>query len=314
MSDLAWIFPGQGAQFVGMGKALADAFPSAKAVFDAVDDALGEKLSTLMWNGPEVDLTMTANTQPALMACGAAAMAALKAEYGIDVTRGRYAAGHSLGEYTALTAVGVISAGDAARILRIRGEAMQAAVPSGQGGMAALLGASVEQAQALCDEAGAHGVIAIANDNAKGQIVLSGEAVAIDAACANAKSHGIKKAVKLAVSAPFHCPLMQPAAEIMAQALSETVFHAPQIPVITNVTVAAQADGETIKAGLVAQVTGRVRWRETMEKMEADGINATAEIGCGKVLSVMNRRTVSGVEGHVLDTPEALENFAKTLE
>ncbi|MEO1406786.1 MAG: ACP S-malonyltransferase, partial [Pseudomonadota bacterium] len=263
----AFIFPGQGAQSVGMGKALADAFPAAKAVFDEVDDALGEKLSSIIWEGPEEDLTLTANTQPALMAVSVAAMRALEAEFGISVDAADYVAGHSLGEYSALCAAGAIGVAETAKLLRIRGNAMQAAVAPGEGAMAALLGADTDQAEAACAAgmAAAGGTCEIANDNAPGQLVLSGSAAAIDAACVHARENGVKKAVPLAVSAPFHCSLMEPAAEAMREAISGASINAPKVPLIANVTAAVTTDPEAIRDQLVTQVTGRVRWRETVE-------------------------------------------------
>ncbi len=310
MSSLAFIFPGQGSQEVGMGRALAEAFPAARAVFDAVDDALGERLSALIWEGPIETLTLTANAQPALMAVSLAAMAALESERGIGVTAAGCVAGHSLGEYSALCAAGALSVGDAARLLRIRGEAMQAAVPAGEGGMAALLGADMEQAEGACAAGRATGGICeIANDNAPGQLVLSGHREAVEAACSWAREHGVKKAVPLAVSAPFHCALMQPAADTMAEALATTTIRRPAVPVVTNMTAAPETDPEALRAGLVAQVTGRVRWRETVLHLESSGITDTAEAGAGKVLSVMNRRTARGLKGHPLGTPEDIAAF-----
>ncbi|MEM0986834.1 MAG: ACP S-malonyltransferase [Pseudomonadota bacterium] len=310
MSHLAFIFPGQGSQEVGMGKALADAFPAAKAVFEEVDDALGEPLSALIWEGPIETLTLTANTQPALMAVSVAAMRALDAERGIGVDAAAFVAGHSLGEYSALCAAGALGVGDTAKLLRIRGEAMQAAVPAGEGAMAALLGADMDQAEAACAAGvAAGGVCEIANDNAIGQVVLSGSKAAIEAACENAKASGVKKAVPLAVSAPFHCSLMQPAADAMADALSATEIHPPKVPVITNVTAGPVQDPEAIRKGLVDQVTGRVRWRESVTRMADLGVTATAELGAGKVLTVMNRRIVKALKGSTVGTPEEIAAF-----
>ncbi|MEO1475445.1 MAG: ACP S-malonyltransferase [Pseudomonadota bacterium] len=312
MTKRAFIFPGQGAQSVGMGKALAGAFPAAAAVFHEVDDALGEKLSSLIWNGPEDALTLTANTQPALMAVSVAAMRALEAEFGIGVDAADFVAGHSLGEYSALCAAGAIDLAETARLLRTRGNAMQAAVAPGEGAMAALLGADTEQAEAACAAgvADAGGICEIANDNAPGQLVLSGSAAAIEAACGHARDNGVKKAVPLAVSAPFHCSLMAPAAEAMREALSDAAIKPPKVPLIANVTAAVTTDPETIRDQLVAQVTGRVRWRETVEFMAANGIAGTAEAGAGKVLTVMNRRTEKEIKGVTLGTPENLQAFA----
>ena len=316
MTGRAFIFPGQGAQSVGMGKALADTFASAKAVFDAVDEALGEPLSKVIWEGPEDQLTLTANTQPALMAVSVAAIQALKAEFDIDVTAADYVAGHSLGEYSALCAAGAIGLAETARLLRKRGEAMQKAVAPGEGAMAALLGADMEQAEAACAAgiAAAGGTCEIANDNAPGQLVLSGSAAAIEAACGHAKEIGVKKAVPLAVSAPFHCSLMEPAAEVMRGALADTKITAPRVPVIANVTAAPTEDPETIRSQLVAQVTGRVRWRETLQLLASKGISETAEAGAGKVLTVMNRRTAREIKGVTLGAPEDLQAFAEAVK
>ena len=311
---LAFTFPGQGSQSVGMGKALADAFPSAKAVFQEVDDALSQKLSALMWDGPIEDLTLTANTQPALMACGVAAMRALKDEFGIDVSDAKYVAGHSLGEYTALCAAGSLSLADTARLLRIRGDAMQAAVPVGAGAMAALLGASVEDAEAAATAGQKKGICQIANDNAVGQIVLSGEKDAVEAACKYAEENGVKKAMMLQVSAPFHCDMMAPAAEAMRDALADVTFNAPAVPVVNNVQAMPVSDPDQLRNDLVAQVTGRVRWRESVNMMHGAGIETLAEPGCGKVLTVMLRRIIKEMNGAALDTPEKLEAFANEIK
>ena len=308
MTKTAFIFPGQGAQFVGMGKELADTFASARAVFQEVDDALNEKFSDLIWNGSEDDLKLTANTQPALMAVSVAVVRALESEFGVKISSGTYVAGHSLGEYSALAAAGALSAGDAAKLLRFRGESMQKAVPAGEGAMAALLGATIEQAEAACAAAG--GVCEIANDNAPGQVVLSGAKAAVEKAAEWSKENGIKKAVLLPVSAPFHCSLMQPAADAMAGALAETALSSPSIPVFANVTAAPATESDEIRKLLVEQVTARVRWRESVEKMAGEGIEQMVECGAGKVLTVMNRRTVKGLTGISLGTPEELESFA----
>jgi len=313
MSQFAFIFPGQGSQFVGMGKELADAFPAAKEVFDAVDEALGQDLSGLMWNGSMDDLKLTSNTQPALMAVSVAAMRALESGFGIGAAQAAFVAGHSLGEYSALAATGAISVPDCAQILRVRGDAMQAAVPAGVGGMAALLGATPEQAADLCVIGGAEGPCEMANDNAPGQIVISGAKAAIDLACSKAKELGIKKAVPLPVSAPFHCSLMQPAADAMAEALAGIEILAPVTPLVANVTATAGTDPDAIRAQLVAQVTGQVRWTETVQYIAAQGVEVTVEAGAGKVLSVMNRRTVRELEGLTMGTPDEIEAVANRL-
>lgn len=310
----AFTFPGQGSQFVGMGHALAESSPAAKAVFDRVDAALGEKLSDLMWNGPAETLTLTANTQPALMACGMAAMAALKEAHGITVGDAKFVAGHSLGEYTALCAAGAISLEDTARLLRVRGNAMQSAVPAGKGAMAALLGATFEQAEAVIASGREFGDCQIANDNAPGQIVISGEKRAVEAAAESAKGHGVKKAVILPVSAPFHCSLMQPAADAMADALENVDIQVPTVAIINNVQACPVTDPVQLRTDLVTQVTGQVRWRESMQFMFDDGVDLFAEPGCGKVLSVMMRRALKEAKGLPLDTPDALAEFAALVK
>lgn len=315
MSRLAFIFPGQGAQFVGMGKELAEAFPSARAVFEEVDDVLGDRLSRLIWEGPEEVLRLTSNTQPALMAVSVAVMRALEKEFGIYVERAQYVAGHSLGEYSALCSAGAIGLADTARLLRTRGEAMQAAVAPGVGAMAALLGADPDQAKAACvagmDAAG--GTCEIANDNAPGQIVLSGAKAAIEAACEHAKANGVKKAVPLSVSAPFHCSLMAPAAEKMKEALADTHIMTPRVPLVANVTAKPTSDADLIRSQLVEQVTGQVRWRESVTAMFEFGVKEMVEAGAGKVLTVMNRRTVRELKGTTLGTPSQLEAFAAAI-
>lgn len=312
---LAFIFPGQGSQAVGMGQALSEAFPVAKAVFDEVDDALGQNLSGLMKDGPIEDITLTQNAQPALMACSVAAMRVLKADFGIDVTAADYVAGHSLGEYSALCAAGVLGLSETAKLLKLRGQSMQKAVAPGVGAMAALLGATPEDAMAACEAGSTHGVVQIANDNATGQIVLSGEKLAVQAAADYAKANGVKKAMMLAVSAPFHCRLMQPAADAMKDALSGVDFKAPVVPIVNNVTAKPVTDPNQLRSDLVSQVTGQVRWRESIEWIAGEGgVTQFAEPGTGKVLTVMLRRIVKGVEGHTLDTPEKIESFAQTLK
>ncbi|WP_084418532.1 ACP S-malonyltransferase [Henriciella litoralis] len=313
MTKFAFIFPGQGSQFIGMGKDLADAFPEAREVFDEVDAALGQKLSELMWSGEEDQLKLTANTQPALMAVSVAAMRALQSK-GIEVQAAAFVAGHSLGEYSALAASGAISVADAARVLRIRGNAMQAAVPAGEGAMAALLGADPDQAIALCELAQAEGgVCEIANDNSPGQIVISGSKAAIEFAASKTGDVGIKKAMMLPVSAPFHCSMMQPAADAMMKALAGIDIKAPVTPLVANVSAAPTSDPAQIRRQLIEQVTGQVRWRESVEYMASQGIELFVEAGAGKVLTVMNRRTVKGVDGLTLGTPEDVESVAQRL-
>ena len=310
--SLAFIFPGQGSQSVGMGRELFEAFPAAREVFEEVDDALNQKLSAIMFNGPLEDLTLTANTQPALMAASVAVMRVLDKDFDIPVTAASHVAGHSLGEYSALCAAGSIGLADTARILKERGEAMQQAVPVGEGGMAALLGASIEDAQSLCDAV--DGIAEIANDNATGQVVVSGSAAAIDGAVEKARDLGIKKAVKLPVSAPFHSSMMQPAADRMKDVLADIAISAPAVPLVNNVKAEAVTDPDVIRADLVAQVTGRVRWRESVQWMAAHGVDVMAEPGTGKVLTQMIRRIVDGVAGRALSTPEDLETFAKDIK
>lgn len=311
---LAFTFPGQGSQVVGMGKDLAEAFPSARAVFDEVNDALSQNLSALMWDGPMEDLTMTANTQPALMATSIAAMRALKTEFDVDVSAATYVAGHSLGEYSALCAAGALELSDTAKLLRLRGEAMQKAVGAGEGAMAALLGASVEVAEQAAAAGTTLGICQIANDNATGQIVLSGQKAAVEAAAAAARELNVRKAVILSVSAPFHCDMMAPAAEAMAAALAEVDFKDPVVPVVNNIKARPVSDANTLRDDLVAQVTGRVRWRESVEWMAENEITTLAEPGCGKVLTAMLRRIVKGLNGAALNSPESLEAFAMNLK
>ncbi len=287
----AFIFPGQGSQAVGMGKTLADAFPVARAVFDEVDAALSQKLSTLMWEGPSEELTLTANAQPALMAVSLAVVRVLEAEAGLDLKRdAAFVAGHSLGEYSALAAAGTFSIADAARLLRIRGDAMQKAVPAGQGAMAALLGADLDLARAIAVDAAQGEVCEAANDNGGGQVVLSGAKAAIDRAILLAGERGVRRAMLLPVSAPFHCSLMQPAAEAMRAALAEVAMQAPVVPVMANVGAAPLSDVALIRDSLVAQVTGTVRWRECVEAMAAAGVDRLVELGSGKVLAGLVKR------------------------
>ncbi|MBV7393618.1 ACP S-malonyltransferase [Mameliella sediminis] len=285
----AFIFPGQGAQTIGMGRDLAEAYPAARAVFDEVDEALGEKLSDLIWEGEIETLTLTQNAQPALMATSMAAMRALEAE-GITIGAAAFVAGHSLGEYSALTAAGALSVADAARLLRKRGQAMQAAVPVGEGAMAALLGLDLDAVRKVAEEAAQGDVVAAANDNDPGQVVISGHKAGVERAVEIAKAAGAKRAVMLPVSAPFHCALMQPAAEAMAVALAEVEFKTPAVPVVSNVEAAPVSDPARIRELLEAQICGAVRWRESVARMVEDGVEEFWEIGAGKALSGMVRR------------------------
>ncbi|MEL6608687.1 MAG: ACP S-malonyltransferase [Pseudomonadota bacterium] len=299
----AYVFPGQGAQTIGMGKALADAYPEARAVFDEVDEALGESLSGLIWDGDIADLTLTANAQPALMATSIAVQRALAAE-GIEVTDGAFVAGHSLGEYSALAAAGALSVADAARLLRLRGTAMQEAVPVGVGAMAALLGLDFETAQAVAAEAAGKEVCQAANDNDPGQVVVSGHLGAVERAVEIAKEKGAKRAVMLPVSAPFHCALMEPAARRMADALGGVDIATPKVPVVANVRAEAVSDPEVIRNLLVEQVTGSVRWRESVAWMGAQGVSEIWEIGAGKALIGMVRRIDRAIATRAIGTPE----------
>ncbi|MFT4913624.1 MAG: [acyl-carrier-protein] S-malonyltransferase [Brevundimonas sp.] len=312
---LALLFPGQGSQSVGMGVALADAFASAREVYAEIDDALGQKLALLMREGPEDQLTLTENAQPALMAVSLAAVRVLKVEFDIDVSRAALVAGHSLGEYSALCAAGALSLADTARLLKLRGQAMQRAVPVGAGAMASLIGPKTDLALAeAAAKAGSEvGVCVVANDNNAGNIVISGDKAAVDRAIEKAKELGAR-AIPLNVSAPFHCPLMQRAADEMAEALSGATLLGPRVPVVANVTARPETDPETIRRLLVEQVTGRVRWRESMEWMAGEGgITRFAEIGSGKVLTGMAKRIAPDAESVALNTPEDLEAFAKSF-
>jgi [acyl-carrier-protein] S-malonyltransferase len=310
----AFIFPGQGSQAVGMGKALADAFPQAKAVFDEVDEALSQKLSTIMWEGPAEELTLTANTQPALMAVSLAAIRILEAEAGLDLKKhATFVAGHSLGEYSALAAAGSLSISDTARLLRIRGNAMQNAVPVGQGAMAALLGLEYDAALEVAREAAQGEVCDAANDNGGAQVVVSGHKTAVERAVAIAQTKGAKRAVMLAVSAPFHCALMQPAADAMREALGTVTVNAPAVPVVANVEAAPITDPAAIRDALVRQVTGTVRWRESVAYMAAQGVEAFYEIGSGKVLTGLVKRIASGASATAIGTPEDVAAFKASL-
>ena len=303
----AFVFPGQGAQSIGMGKALADAYPAARAVFDEVDEALGEKLSDLIWEGDAETLTLTQNAQPALMATSLAAMRALEAE-GVAITDAAFVAGHSLGEYSALAAAGSLSVADAARLLRTRGAAMQKAVPVGVGAMAALLGLDFEAAMEVAKEAAQGEVCQAANDNDPGQVVVSGHKDAVNRAVELAKEKGAKRAVLLPVSAPFHCALMEPAAREMAIALEDVDINRPAVPVVANVVAEAIKDAATLRSLLVQQVTGSVRWRESVLWMAEHGVTEIWEIGAGKALSGMIRRIDRSITCKAVGTPEDIAN------
>ncbi len=307
----AFIFPGQGSQAVGMGAALADAFPVARETFQEVDDALGQHLFALMREGPIEELTLTANTQPALMAHSIAAMRVLEAETGADIENSMFAAGHSLGEYSALCAARALTLSDTAKLLRIRGEAMQAAVPVGKGAMAALIGVDLEAAQKAIDGTEGDGVCEIANDNAPGQVVISGEKARVEAVCAGAKGFGAKLAKLLPVSAPFHSSLMQPAAERMASALSEVTIKAPATTLVANVTASEALTPDAIRDLLVKQVTGRVRWTESVTYMIEQGCETFVEVGSGKVLSGLIRRINRDAVSLNVGEPGDIDAYAK---
>ena len=316
---IAFIFPGQGAQTPGMGRSLYDAFGAAREVFQEVDEALGEKLSRLIFEGPADELTLTANTQPALMAVSLAAMRALEREFGVGVSKALYVAGHSLGEYSALAAAGALSISDTAKLLRTRGNAMQAAVPVGDGAMAALIGkVDVATAEAIAAEGAAAGVVVVANDNNIGNVVISGDKAGVDAALAAAKARGVR-AIPLKVSAPFHSPLMQPAADAMAGALATTEIAPLAVPLVANVTARPINEPATIRRLLIEQVTGRVRWRESVEWMarpkeqEGGGVARFVEVGAGNQLSGMVKRNAPDAEALALNEPADLEAFAKTV-
>jgi [acyl-carrier-protein] S-malonyltransferase len=310
--SIAFIFPGQGSQAVGMGAELAKAYPSARAVFEEVDTALSQNLSKVMWEGPESELTLTENAQPALMAVSLAAMRAM-GEKGVTLaSKVAYVAGHSLGEYSALAAAGALSLADTARLLKIRGRAMQEAVPVGEGAMAALLGADLAQAQELAKAAAEGEVCEAANDNAPGQVVISGSKSAIERAVALAPKFGARRAVLLPVSAPFHCALMQPAADVMREPLAKVTIDPPAVPLIANVLATPISDPEAIRARLIEQVTGMVRWRETMLYLKANGVGTVYEVGAGRVLTGIARR-FDGIEARSIGTPEELESATATL-
>ena len=311
--SVAFTFPGQGSQAVGMGRELADAFPEARRVFEEVDEALGEKLSSVMWNGPEETLTLTANAQPALMAVSIAAMRALEARGFAMKDKVAYVAGHSLGEYSALCAAGTFTLADTARLLRIRGNAMQAAVPVGEGAMAAIIGLEAAGVEAACSEAGKGSVCQIANDNGGGQLVISGAKAAVEHAARLCTEKGAKRALMLSVSAPFHSALMAPAAEAMREALAAVEKKAPVVPVLANVAVQPLTDPEDIARKLVDQVTGRVRWRETVEWFGANGVTTLYEVGAGKVLSGLARRIDRDIATANIGTPAEVEAVLAAL-
>lgn len=304
----AFVFPGQGAQTIGMGQALAQAYPAAKAVFEEVDDALGESLSSLIWDGDIADLTLTANAQPALMATSLAALRALESE-GVSLDDAAFVAGHSLGEYSALAASGALGISDAARLLRIRGRAMQEAVPVGEGAMAAILGLDLAAVVEVALEAAQGDVCQAANDNDPSQVVVSGHKAAVERAVEIAKERGAKRAVLLPVSAPFHCALMQPAADRMAEALADVALAAPRVPLVANVLAEAVSDAETIRRLLVQQVTGAVRWRESVVWMAAQGVTEFWEIGAGKALSGLIKRSAKGTGTRNFGTPEDIASL-----
>jgi [acyl-carrier-protein] S-malonyltransferase len=311
----AFVFPGQGSQAVGMGKALAEQFSAARVVFSEVDDALGQKLSTLMWEGPEAELTLTENAQPALMAVSMAALAVLQTEHGITVANtAKFVAGHSLGEYSALAAAGTFTIADTARLLKIRGRAMQAATPVGTGAMAALLGLDFTTAAQVAAEAAQGEVCQVANDNSDGQVVVSGTKAAVDRACEIAKAKGAKRAIILPVSAPFHCALMQPAADAMAEALANATMKSPVVPVIVNVVAGPLSEPDAIRQKLVEQVTGTVRWRECVSYMVAHGINLFVEVGAGKVLTGLAKKNAPEAQAFAAGTPDDIAAAAANLK
>jgi [acyl-carrier-protein] S-malonyltransferase len=312
--SMAFVFPGQGSQEVGMGRALADAFAAAREIFEEVDDALAQNLSKLVFEGPDDELRLTENAQPALMAVSMAVMRTLAAEGGFSLDgNADYVAGHSLGEYSALAAAGAFGLGDAARLLKTRGRAMQEAVPVGEGAMAALLGLDLDVAREVAEAAAQGEVCQAANDNAPGQVVVSGHAAAVERALEIAKEKGARRAVLLPVSAPFHCSLMAPAADVMAEALEKTEINAPAVPLVANVTAESVADPDTIRRQLVEQVTGAVRWRESVLYMKDKGVDRLVEAGAGKVLSGLARRIDRELTGVALNGPDDIEEFLKSV-
>lgn len=312
--SIAFVFPGQGSQAVGMGRDLAERFPAARAVFQEVDDALGQKLSQIMWEGPQETLTLTENAQPALMAHSLAVMRVLEAEKGLNLAaKVKFVAGHSLGEYSALAAAGAFTIADAARLLKLRGQAMQKAVPVGQGAMAALLGVGLDVARKIATDAAQGDVCDVANDNEPTQVVLSGHKSAIDRVAEVGKKHGLRRAIPLPVSAPFHCSLLKPAADAMAEALSKVEVRAPKVPVVANVLAAPISDPAQIKLRLVEQVTGTVRWRECVLAMSAAGVTTLYEIGSGKVLTGLAGRIDKALKAQAVGTAADVDAVAAAL-
>jgi len=310
----AFVFPGQGSQAVGMGQALAEAFPEARLVFEEIDDALEQNLSRLMFQGPAEDLTLTENAQPALMAVSMAALRVIEAQGEVQTTTlASFAAGHSLGEYSALAAVGAFEIGQAAKLLKLRGQAMQRAVPVGEGAMAAILGLDLEAVSRVAEEAAQGEICAAANDNAPGQIVVSGNASAVERAVEIAKDNGARRAMMLDVSAPFHCALMAPAAEAMDEALAKETIAAPAIPIVANVTAELANRPDEFRRLLVDQVCGMVRWRESMLRMKELGVESVIEIGSGKVLSGLMKRIDREIGSLNVETPDDIEVFLKSL-
>lgn len=309
----AFVFPGQGSQFIGMGKDLADAFPAAREVFQEVDDALSQKLSTIMFEGPDTDLNLTENTQPALMAVSVAVARVLQQAKPDLFTTAHcaFVAGHSLGEYSALTAAGSFGLSDAARLLKLRGQSMQKAVPVGVGAMAAILGLELPDVTDIVKAASNHEIVAAANDNSFGQVVVSGHKAAVEKAVALATERGAKRAILLPVSAPFHCPLMQPAADAMRAALADITLRAPSVPLVANVIASEVTDPAQIKNLLVEQVTGMVRWRESVMYMKTRGVTETVELGAGKVLTGLTKRIEGDMTGRAIGTPKDIEEFLK---
>jgi [acyl-carrier-protein] S-malonyltransferase len=314
MSSRAFVFPGQGSQAVGMGRDLAAAFAAAREVFEEIDDTLNQRLSKLMFEGPAEDLTLTENAQPALMAMSLAVLRVLQREGGVSpVTHTLLLAGHSLGEYSALAAAGSFSVTDAARLLRLRGQAMQRAVPTGAGAMAALIGVELPLAIEICEAAAEGEVVEAANDNGGGQVVISGDKAAVERAVETARTRGVRRAMLLPVSAPFHCALMAPAAEVMAQALADIALREPVVPIVANVTATAVHDPIEIRDLLVRQVTATVRWRECMETMLAAGVDHFYELGAGKVLTGLARRIAPDATASTVGTPAEIEAMLKNL-